>query len=398
MGLERIMGYVGMDGSGFEIGAKRVESVAAKLGGNIEHHLKGAVVGAFGVAAIEEAIRRTIEFGAHINDVSKRLGMTAEKMQELRFAFTTEGGSEQGMVSFLERLSTSREKALGGNTGAISNFNRLGVNQEDLKTKRSDELMGIIGKAIEEGNIEELRAPLRAVGGKGAGELVAGFKAGIEEKSHEARAAGVIIGNETVTALKQIEERSRMLKDQLITELAPAVVTLMDRVEDFIDMLRISAAYLTAKPEESFAEVRKKSIEANGMGLLSFPNVAAIGYWLGLKSTAGDAAVAAITQQIAERRAREAAAKQNSGKPPSSGVEIPPPADDFQHNKFTSDREKAMQVDSLQKIGGFVGAGAEMQMVNIAREQLEQLKQINTNTLPKVQYGDPGETSLVDGD
>lgn len=397
MGLERIMATVGMDGSGFEVGAKRISSTAEKLGSNIEHSLKGAIAAAFSTAAIEEIIRRTVEFGDRISDLSKRLGMTAEKFQELRYAFTTTGGSEQGLTSFLERLSTSREKALGGDAGALNNFKRLGVTASDLQGKRSDELMSIIGKSIEEGNIENLRAPLRAVGGKGAGELIAGFKEGLLEKGREAREAGAVISNTEVAELKAAKENLEQLATTARNTFVPAMIDVLHVIEDISDMARFALAYIGAKPEQSFAELRQRKIKEGGMGLFSFPNVAAFGEWLGQKSVAGDQASKLMEDIIAARRAREAQAIANANKPPPAGVNIPAAEPAF--DKLIADHDKAFSVDAMQRMGGFIGVGAEMPLVNIAREQLATLKSIDAKLHynPASAYGEPGQ-STVDGD
>ncbi len=114
---------------------------------------------------------------------------------------------------------------------------------------------------------------------------------------------------------------------------------------------------------------------------------------------AGKEAGFSKVEENRKRREEEKARIEGLTKPPSSGVSIPPPPDgEFTLNKFKQDKDKSIAIDSLQKIGGFVGGGAEMAMMNIAKEQLVELKTIATNTLPKVQYDDPGETSLNDGD
>ncbi len=399
MGLEKIMGYVGLDGSGFEVGAKRVESAAAKLGGNIEHHLKGAIVGAFGVAAIEEATRRTIEFGAQIEDVSKRLGMTAEKFQELRFAFTSTGGSEGGMISFLEKLSTAREKALGGNAAMQGNFSRLGVSSSDLGSKSNSDLMGIIGKSIAEGNIQNLIAPLRAVGGKGAGELVAGFKAGIEEKAAELRAKGGVMSDASASAMKQLEEQSKNFATMLMATLAPAIIWVMDRFYDMVGMFKIVGAFLGGLTSKITVGNIAKELK-DPKNLLYGPAAPAVILGKLMAGGASDAVTAAdkaLDEENKKRIQRDIDRQKPTPTPETfTGPKKLKDVKD-EKEKTINKNERAIPIDSLQKIGGFVGVGAEMPMVNLAKEQLQQLKVIAQNTKPDNSDGGDSE-SIVDGD
>lgn len=397
--LDRIKAFVDMDGSGFEIGAKRIESVAEKMGHNITHHLKGAILGAIGVAAIEQAIHRTIELGAHITDLAKRVGMTAEKFQELSFAFKTTGGSEEGMISFLERLSTSREKALSGSMAApamLRNFARLGVSQDDLKTKRSDELMGIIGKAIQEGSIESLRGPLRSVGGKGAGELIGGFKAGIEEKAAEARHAGQVMGGAVAFQMKELEERGKMLATHLATVLAPTLVTILKKFEDFTDHLKQFGAWLGGLTSQFTASNFKKEAK-NPLNWVGGPGMFPILAVKNLLSKGHEAALDALqdaNDEIIQRREEDEKRIQEATKAPRADVDIPPPPD-AKEKKTKSEHEKEVQIDSLQRIGGFTGAGAEMPIVSIAREQLVVLKSIDRKVTPTA-TASMDEDSLID--
>lgn len=117
----RITGQVDLDGSGWEKGLRKLDGVTEHATG----HLKQLIVSAFGVGAIEEAIRRTIEFGEKIVDTSRRIGVGIEALQEFGFAARQNGSDLEALIAFIEHVNSSRsdpEKA--------GHFAKLGSGKE----------------------------------------------------------------------------------------------------------------------------------------------------------------------------------------------------------------------------------------------------------------------------
>ena len=115
------MGQVGLDGSGFMLGSKQVESEAQRLSTSIQNSLKSQLAGILGVAFFEQAIQKTIQFGAEISNLSKRAGVTAEAFQKMAYAFKL--AVEAGRTAYLAGAPSETKKASASSplTGFLRN-------------------------------------------------------------------------------------------------------------------------------------------------------------------------------------------------------------------------------------------------------------------------------------
>jgi hypothetical protein len=405
MGLKKMMAEIGLDGSGFDLGAKRVESVAAKLNKEIQSQLGSQLMGIIGVAALEEAGRRTVEWGAKLSDLAKEAGLTAEAFQKMSYAFTSTGASQESMVSFLERLRSSRQAALDQPVGSEAKaFSRLGISSAELSSDSSEALMRKIGTAIKNGSLDQLEAPLREVGGRGAGALVAGFKAGIDEKGAELEKSGAIMSDAQAARMKQVQEEFELLTKYLAVQMVPVVDFLINCLEDVVAGFKILGAYLGAFISDLTSDknpiirglhivaAEKLLHESELTGNVALHKKAqaeldkAHSVHGGFGDWFSDAAQAASTEQAkqdAMRAAREAEARRLAALPPGEGGSSGQAGAPFVGKQTTTKtieyESGKLAYDSLARIGGFVG-GAESGVINIAREHLSVSREIASNT------------------
>jgi hypothetical protein len=194
-----------MDTTGFELGAKRAKAVAGSIGGQVAGALKSKLIGLVGVAAIEELTRRTIEYGGHIKDVSERLDVATDSLQQFDFAARQNSSSLDSFTGFLEKMNVARSEALSGNEKLIESFKAIGVSLDDLKTKRVDALAKIIGRNISGGDSQKLLPALRDIGGRNAGEAIPTLK-GLDEAAAKAKELGLILGGDVLDKLKRLDD------------------------------------------------------------------------------------------------------------------------------------------------------------------------------------------------
>src|ERR1039458_8550629 len=81
MGL-KLVGELGLDGSGFASGLKKAESLAAGAG----HGIRNALIGLVGIGTIELAIQKTVESAKELGVACERLGIGSTQLQVLRKA------------------------------------------------------------------------------------------------------------------------------------------------------------------------------------------------------------------------------------------------------------------------------------------------------------------------
>ncbi len=230
-----IMAILGLNHGPFQAGLSNATSLAKRAGVQIQgalqetgigHGLKHALLqfGTFG--AIEETIRRTVELGESVYDTSRRLGISTDAVQAWDYALKLNGSSIQAASGFFEKLATSRQKALLGNAEMVEGYKRLGVTVNDLKTLRIEDIALKVASTFENGDPQKLIADLRAVGGRGAGEMAAAFRAGLPELIASAKEAGVVISEEVINQLKESADQAKTIWMEFLSGIAPAVAGL----------------------------------------------------------------------------------------------------------------------------------------------------------------------------
>ncbi len=218
-----LMARIGLDGSGYFLGMKKAEGAAKQLARELSGSLKGSIAAAFGTAAIVEYTRRTIEFASHLQDMSDRVDVSTDALQEWGFAAKQNGSNIDEVVGFFEKLGVAREKALSGNQEFIASFKKLGVATGDLKKKRLEDLGMQVGKTIQNGDVQNLIGALKSVGGKGAGALVPTFKSDLEAMAADARRLGAVMRAESIEKLKSLGDQFDILAMRLRGPFADAI-------------------------------------------------------------------------------------------------------------------------------------------------------------------------------
>ncbi len=227
MGLE-LIAKIGLDGTGFESGLNKIRGQLNSLG--------GMVAGAFSIGAIAGLTKKTLDYAGHLNDLSDRLGVSTDFLQEFRYVAQQTGTDLEKLTKVIETLNASRDVALaGGAAGAknLSQFQALGVSESALRSKRMEDLIsGPIASAIQGGDVQgKIGAAWKSLGGKGAGELVAGFKDGFNEGRKAARAAGHIWSEDVIQQLDEIGDRFAVLGDVLLVEWGGVILKLIDMLK-----------------------------------------------------------------------------------------------------------------------------------------------------------------------
>lgn len=257
-----ITAILGLDGSGFLRGLNKAKSQAHSFGNELSNELKGKFAAAFGTAAIAEASRRTIEYGHHIKELSIRLGVSTDAIQEWDYAAKHSGGSLEDVTKFIEKMGRAREAAFkpGGESMAES-FERLGVSIEDLKTKRLEDLLLQISKTVQNGDPQKLGAALQAVGGRGSPALITMMREGLAEAAAEAHNIGAIIDKDVVDAFDRIVRSVDKLIHRLRGDLARALGDVVEAGTGAAGWLSVASAYWGVKSVE-YEERTKAIIDA----------------------------------------------------------------------------------------------------------------------------------------
>lgn len=212
----RLRALLGLNTSGFELGLKRSKNAAEKWSKDVSGTVKGQIAAAFGAAAIVGAMKSAIDYGGKINDLSTRLGISTDALQEFDYAASQTGGSLDAVTGALQKLAVARAAALDNPDGDIAHsFKALGVAADDLKSKRLEDLLKQISGAFQSSaNPQALIADGMKVMGKSAGELFPMMIEGFADAADAAQKLGIVISEDTISNLDDLGDQLDTLKAQ----------------------------------------------------------------------------------------------------------------------------------------------------------------------------------------
>lgn len=212
---------ISLHSANFERGIHHAKESVADLA-------KTFVIGAIGVATVEQAFERTIERAEELVNSAKRLDMTVEQIQLLRQAAKDAGTEFEGIAAAINKIDIARAKALGGDKKTMVAFSALGVSRGDLMTKTATDLFtGNISNTVKGTNIEQIAAPLREILGRGGKDVVGVLRTNFEELEHEMKKFGAMMDATTAVQLKTFKDQIDLASNIITANLAPAIVGLI---------------------------------------------------------------------------------------------------------------------------------------------------------------------------
>lgn len=263
----KLMGEVGLDGSGFEAGIKRLEGMAH----GFAEGLKGFVVQAIGVLTVEQAISKTVETAKELINTSKRLAIAPEQLQLMRQGAKDAGVELEDVAKFIEKIDVAREKALRRQgvepMEMRRNFQALGVSPEMLHTMSGAQLlMGPLARTAQNRSPEEIGALFKSLGGlKDFGQMIPFLKTNFEELGKKMHAYGAIMDTEAMVALKSFEDEVDLVSTTIVSHLAPALVTATEWIYKFAAAAASAVSFLGgATYKVSLKDILKLAIPAYG--------------------------------------------------------------------------------------------------------------------------------------
>lgn len=356
MGLLSLVAQLGLDATGFQLGLKKSEGSVKSFSKSVNAEIKGSLAAAFGAAAIGAASKSVIDYAGSVNDMAARLSVSAEMAQALSYAIKQSGGSMEDLEKAMLRVAVNQQAALGGNAEMIASFERLGVSQDDLKSKRFDEVFLKISKAQETAaDSGRQLTDMIAVMGKGAAKVLPAMRDGLAGAVEEAKNLGVVMSNDVISALDDMGDSMETAKSQIVSGFGPALVWVADKALMIADAFRISAKAM-----------------GNFFGTLA--GGGSVGQ--ALDSTGG-----AAKEVMNERVARETAQFIKGNRRRERGT-IDEQSSSASETIAGPGRRQSVNVDSLARVGGF-GVGLDVGVRSLsqeARRHTALLKEIKTNT------------------
>lgn len=209
--------------------------------------LKGAAVGAIGAlfsAQTVNAITDSVAALAAVGDTSERIGITAEKLQELRFAADMAGGSAESLDNGLQKFAQNMSQAAAGSgdLAKVLKINGIALYDQDGKLRSVTDLLGSYADLVSRAKSPQDALNLSILAfGRSAGKDMVGLlqqgSAGINQLTRDAQVAGVVVSNSLVAKAGDLDDKLVQLKATLratfqgfAVETAPLVVAAMEDI------------------------------------------------------------------------------------------------------------------------------------------------------------------------
>lgn len=191
---------LGLDGTGFQQGLSRAGSQMRTFTSGLKSTMASTMAGAFSTVAIIQQAKAMVDYGSKIADMSKKLGVSTDALQEMEHAGKMSGASIEDIANAFRALSKSREQALA--SGRMGGFTAFGIDRATLAASSLEQLMGQIAQHVQQFDLgsSEL-AKIEEVLGRSGGTLIPMMVEGLASAREEARKLGAVLDAETIQAL-----------------------------------------------------------------------------------------------------------------------------------------------------------------------------------------------------
>lgn len=338
MAILSLIARLGLDGTGFQQGLRKAEGMGARFAGS----LKSQLAGAFSAAAVMQFARSVVEHVNRIKDLSEQYQVTTDEVQRLDFAAKQSGMTFEEVGAALIKLGAARQDAAEGNEELRTKFARFGVSLADLNDagKRNVDLLRQIADAMKSMEVSpRVQSDFRDLAGRTAPKLL--------QVLTDLQA--IRFDPIPQDKIERIEEATQKLENFLTKAKGIAAI----KAADFMTGIENADPKLVAKNLFSKEGLRRLTVNP-------------ISWLIG-------GVVGSGTKQAEEKRTTEAARNFALGigqfflnnRLPGS----PTPLFDEKQKAETMKRAaaasgfKAMDADSLARIGGFTGPTAKQDTI-----------------------------------
>lgn len=228
-----------------------------------------AFVGIAGLHAIKGMVDDTVELGGHLDDLSKKTGISAEALQEWGFAAKLSGSDLDSVAAGISKFSRGLDEASRTGKGpAAEALARLGINANASSFKQ----LSLNDKVLEFADrLADVKDPAAkasiAVGafGKSGADLIPMFSEGADGlKELTDQAKEFELTTKDVSALDQFGDdldKTKMsltgLKNQAIAQLIPVLQPMLDAFREWVRTNRELIATTIKSAVEGLIEVIK---------------------------------------------------------------------------------------------------------------------------------------------
>lgn len=258
---------VGLDRSVFQTGLAAMENSVQKFGMRVT----GALAAAVGVGAFVAATKQSIELADRLDDLSKRFGVSASKLQLLGNVAGQEGTDIEALGQSLKFLGKNAQLAADAPSGEIAQaFAAIGVTGQQLRSLKPDELFLRLADSFSSGSLagQEFAVSSKLLG-RGFEQVIPLLRMGREEIEKIGTSKGIFT-DQQIQQLAKVEDflqKINNLKKVAVGE------TTFSFIKSFKDFLSAGAPGSVARAlrENLFGEDKSPASRRSGGASLRAP-------------------------------------------------------------------------------------------------------------------------------
>jgi hypothetical protein len=193
-------------------GMARVERSFSKAGSAIAGFGKGLVIGGIfaAVAGLEELVRGSITYAAAIGDLSEKLGITSDKMQELQYGAVQANMGFEELESSLLRFSKSLGQARNGQGDLLKTLEANGFDKAKIKAMSYSEALDTVADLVKNAATEQdAMLIITQAFGKGGDEMLEFLRSGslgLKGFGKDAHDAAAIIDKKLIKSAQEFDD------------------------------------------------------------------------------------------------------------------------------------------------------------------------------------------------
>lgn len=329
-----------LDPRGFNGGIEQMKHKTDGFGARLGR-MKGIIAGAFSVAAIAAFIRKVAMLGEEIYHNALQTKTSIEGYQVLLRLWQNAASNAGHLARTLQRLNTAQARALGGDPTAVRGFRNMGIAIKELQGLNAEQVLVRIAQAQREN-----------------GESAA-FAYGMYD----------IFG-----------DRLTRVVNEVLPQLHGGIDGVRDAMGNMLQVMDAETAATLARARDHWANFFHNVTVAAANAFVSVADGARtlMGGFFGLAR--GEGFAEGMREQMRAIAAESEAARREFLERITTNQQI-----NFAATKAGTSQLRMVGGDKLARVGGRVGgslspANMAITQLNVARQQLEVQRRIETNT------------------
>ena len=131
--LAQLVAKLGLDARPFNQGMNKVSGSMKKSGKKMASGLKGQLAGVFALGFLTKASAEALQFAKDVKTFSHQIGLTTEEFQKMDYLFKTVGADTNDVVDAFGTLVDKMHDAISGSEGVREDFRLIGLESDKMK-------------------------------------------------------------------------------------------------------------------------------------------------------------------------------------------------------------------------------------------------------------------------